>query len=77
MYPSLYRLPATHLQKKMREPDEVNIKNIKEKVKSDPIRNYNMKNELKREQSSNNLTDVQKEINKTYKELYGEEFYKK
>jgi hypothetical protein len=61
----------------MREPDDVNIKNIKEKVKSDPIRNHNLKSEMAREKSVQNLSDIQKEIDKTYKELYGEEYYKK
>ena len=61
----------------MREPDDVNIKNIKEKTKSDPIRNYNLKNKMLKEKSEIELTEVQKEIDKTYKELYGEEYYKK
>ena len=61
----------------MREPEEINIKNIKEKVKSDPYRNYNMKTQLVREKSLQNLSDIEKEIDSTYKELYGEDYYKK
>jgi hypothetical protein len=61
----------------MREVDEIHIKNIKEKVKSDPRRNDQLKIQMAREKSMKNLSDVEREIDKTYKDLYGEEFYKK
>ena len=52
--------------KEMRKPDEINLKNIKDKVKSNHYRNHELKFQLEREKSLQNLSEVEKEIDKTF-----------
>ncbi len=61
----------------MREPDEINIENIKKRIKSDPLTHEQTKeririeNKLKKDSYSKDEW-VKNEIEKTMKELYGD-----
>ncbi len=63
----------------MREPDDVNIKNIKNRMQSDPVKHEEYKRQKRIEEKlTNNYTKDDKhnrilsEIEKTYEELYGD-----
>jgi hypothetical protein len=73
---------SKYLHAKLREPDEINIHNIKNRVVSNPIEHEEIKSKLKLENKlkkeytpDEQHQKICKEIDKTLKELYGEENY--
>lgn len=71
---------SKYLHAKVREPDDINIKNIKNRVKSDPIAHEETKRKLKLEDKlkTHYIKDeshekIRNEIEKTMKELYGDD----
>jgi len=72
---------SQHLRAHFREPDEINIEDIKNRKKYDPI-DHTIRKEKKlfEDKLNKNYTKdeehsrIRDEINRTYRELYGEEF---
>lgn len=74
---------SSHLHAKLREPDEINIENIKNRTDSSPTDHMERKTKLKIEEKlkkeytkDEKHARMQREIEKTYKELYGENYKK-
>jgi len=72
---------SQHLRAQFREPDEINIEDIKNRKKFDPLDHMIRKEKKQFEEKLNkNFTKdqehsrIREDINKTYRELYGEDY---
>jgi hypothetical protein len=64
-----------HLHAKLQEPDETNIENIENRIHSKPSHKSQLK--IKKEYANDEKhAKMQMEIEKTYRELYGEDYKK-